>query len=270
MHPIRTTRLSRSHKAAAGSALVFSLSVGWVLSLTLAHAQVWDGCDQIYDPERTVAVCSAQLEDPQTQPNDRVTALINRAIAFGELEQSDRALQDYETAEQLSPDDFRIYYNRSAQYGRLGRTSDQLNDADELVRLRPDNHASYIRRGAHLFLADEFELALQDFETAIRLSPENPLGYDGRAGVLSVQQGDLDEWMREYEIVQTLDPANLIGSVFSACRPGHEVSALHFLLWRIEPASLGYELTVSYLSDIGYDLSGGEESIRLVLQSFIY
>lgn len=237
--------------------------------LTTARAEVREGCDQIHDPILTIEACAAEIEDPETSVDDRVTALINRAIALGEVGEVEHALHDFDAAIRLNPNDYRIYYNRAVQYARLMQHQEALQDTEMLVQLQPDNYASYVRRGDSYYVAGAVDSALQDFESAINLNPDHPSAYAGRAAVLAAR-GEFDASMREGELVRELDPVSLKDFVFTACRPDHEQSAARWLSDFFGPHAPDHEETVRYLSDTGYDVADGGEGVQQAFLQFVY
>ena len=115
------------------------------------------------------------------------------------FEQGDykEAIDAFDEAIKLDPQDAIAYYNRGVAYKSLGQSSQgqqsgvqlrlgqyrsAIQDFDQAIRLNPQADAYYNRGVAHRYL-DQFELALEDFDKAIRLNPQHAEAYNWRGAV---------------------------------------------------------------------------------------
>lgn len=191
----------------------------------LARAEMLDGCDQIYDTERTIASCTVMIEDAGTQEPDLVTALINRGIAYQLDGEFSLALDDYDQAEAISPDDYRIYFNRPFVFGAQFLFDEQIPDLERLVELHPNSAVAFTWRGTILYLLGDLSGALHDLNRAVELDPTYPFAYASRLGVYA-ELGGGHSSRSDLRRFLELNPDDVLGHFFSICRPGHAASAL--------------------------------------------
>lgn len=121
----------------------------------------------------TQALASSDLSEA-----DRVTAFNNRAVVWDALGQPDKAVEDYEAALKLRPDDEPIKTNlvrallrRGDAAIKSGNRSAAKRDYDRSITLQPDLAAAHARRGAMLLAQGDLEAARSDLEAAKRLNP---------------------------------------------------------------------------------------------------
>ncbi len=72
------------------------------------------------------------------------------------------------------------YFWRGMAHDDLGQYSRAIQDFDQALRLKPDDADTYDRRGmAYLGLKD-YSRAIQDFDQALRLKPDDAKAYHCR------------------------------------------------------------------------------------------
>lgn len=106
----------------------------------------------------------------------------------------DLAIQDYDSAIQIDPDDVDSHINRGNAYCKQGEYDTAIPDYDKAIELAPNNVDAYIARGEayDLSLQDKKDLAIQDLNKAIQLNPNYFKAYIARSNFyLSSQQYDL-------------------------------------------------------------------------------
>ena len=67
----------------------------------------------------------------------------NRGVAYHLQGQYQRAIQDFDQAIRLQPDNAIAYNNRGGDYGRMGQTQRAILDFDKAIELDPDNAEAY-------------------------------------------------------------------------------------------------------------------------------
>jgi lipoprotein NlpI len=112
---------------------------------------------------------------------DLAAAYNNRGIAYGAKGDQDRAIQDYNEAIRLNPNDAVAYNNRGNAYRRDKGDSDHaIQDYDEAIRLNPNYADAYYNRGLAYGAKGDQDRAIQDLNEAIRLNPKDAGAYSGR------------------------------------------------------------------------------------------
>ena len=80
----------------------------------------------------------------------------------GQLKRFAEALQSYDRAIQLKPDQSEAHYNRGIALGELKRFEEALQSYDRAIQLKPDYAEAYSNRGIALGELKRFEEALQE------------------------------------------------------------------------------------------------------------
>lgn len=113
--------------------------------------------------------------------NDRRALLLNdRAVAHVRLGQTRLAIDDFNRAAQLFPENPAVYNNRGSLLLALGLAKEAQKDFDRAILLAPGYVAAYNNRaGAHLKLGKPAD-AIRDFTKAIELAPQSPAPLSGR------------------------------------------------------------------------------------------
>ena len=112
----------------------------------------------------------AQCENEGTQ----VAAYNNRGLAYYELGEFDRALEDYSQAIALDPDYAYAYFGRAYTYYELGRNDEAIADFDQALALDPTYTEGYSGRAAAECLKSEprTQRALEDILALIQREPQ--------------------------------------------------------------------------------------------------
>lgn len=120
-----------------------------------------------------VDFCTDAINSGDLTGDDLVGALINRGVAFRNLQQYKRAIVDYTAALDLAPKDAMIYANRANARRELGELKNAYVDANKAIKLDNSRSASYFTRGAVLEAAGQLKNARKDYMHALSLEPGN-------------------------------------------------------------------------------------------------
>lgn len=91
------------------------------------------------------------------------------------------AIDDYDEAIRLDPNETRYYSQRASLNGKLGRFEAAIDDYDEVIRRVPDDANHYYGRGHAKQQLGQYEAAIADYDEAIRLDRNNARYYSRRA-----------------------------------------------------------------------------------------
>ena len=84
-----------------------------------------------------------------------------------------RAIQDYDEAIRLDPQDAFVYINRGIAYHDLGQYQRAIQDFDEAIRLDPESDLAYLSRGIAYYDLGQFERAIDDYDEHYRLEAQD-------------------------------------------------------------------------------------------------
>ena len=112
----------------------------------------------------------AQCDDAPTQMN----AYTNRGVAYYELGEFERALEDYNQAVVLVPNDPNALFGRVYTYYSLGRNEEAIADFDQALALDPSYVGAYSGRASAACLAapPRTQSALEDILRLIEREPQ--------------------------------------------------------------------------------------------------
>ena len=98
-------------------------------------------------------------------PNDAV-AYNNRGLAYANKGQHDRAIEDYNKAIQLNPNDALTYSARGNAYSNKGQYDRAIEDYNKAIQLDPNDAAAYAVRGIAYYKKGNMGRAISDLQKA--------------------------------------------------------------------------------------------------------
>ncbi len=161
------------------------------------------------DPDISISGCTMILQErlfTMFLPNERVSALYyNRGNAYSRKANYDRAIQDYDEAVRLSPNDPDIYYVRGRAF-LIRRDYDRaIRDFTQASHLNPKYALAYHYRGNAYFYKDDYDRAIQDYNEATRLNPKDIRAATAR-GSAYYDKGDYDQAIQNFNEAIRVDP----------------------------------------------------------------
>ncbi len=158
-----------------------------LFALALAGSAFADGLEDVSEGnsafkrgqyERAVESFTRAVISGDLDIDAMAITLNNRGVTYGELGDYDRAMQDYEDALALRPEDpttlknMRVaLVNRGFAYLNLGDFENALDDYNRAIGIAPDHYLAYMRRGELALQEKRYEDALLDLERAETLEP---------------------------------------------------------------------------------------------------
>jgi len=96
-----------------------------------------------------------------------------RGLAYQDLNDSKRALRDYDYAIALDPSVVDVYNNRGIAYGNLGIYEPAIKDFSKAIELNPGFIEAYNNRGYTYLKLGDYKKAVEDIGKALELNPLN-------------------------------------------------------------------------------------------------
>jgi tetratricopeptide (TPR) repeat protein len=105
-----------------------------------------------------------------------------RAKSLLALERYREAIDDLNAAIEMNPDFALAYWGRARILEKQGKLDEALQDYDTAIRLAPENAEIHTSRGLYYcFSNEDYQKSVDDFTKAIELGPINWLHYANRA-----------------------------------------------------------------------------------------
>lgn len=133
-----------------------------------------------------VRACSAAIDSKLFKGTQLAGLYVNRANGYDANGDKNSAMQDYNHALELAPENAEIYYNRGALFVTQENYDSALKDYNAALRLNPTYVAALSNRGRLFAFLHDHSAAVADYSEAIRLEP-SALLYQERGSVY-VQQ----------------------------------------------------------------------------------
>ena len=93
------------------------------------------------------------------------------------------AIADCDRAIHLNPQYTAAYYNRGTAQHALGRHHEAIADYDQAIRINPQYTAAYYNRGTAQHALGRHHEAIADYDQAIRINPQYTRAYYGRGNI---------------------------------------------------------------------------------------
>jgi clan AA aspartic protease (TIGR02281 family) len=137
-------------------------------------------CGNAKDPNRRVALCTQALGAAGLSTNTRYLLLNHRGIAYGNLQQFERARADFDAAIALKPKDAHAYAFRSWLQGGRNDADAAMADAAKAVALDDDLVFGFSSRAFAYYLQKNYDAAIADADRAIARDPKSSTGLNIR------------------------------------------------------------------------------------------
>jgi tetratricopeptide (TPR) repeat protein len=178
-------------------------------SASLAQApqeRSWCEGEEGATPAQRIEGCSAVIKAARDSGEKLAESFSNRALAYRQKGDLDRAVQDYGQAIKLNGKLASIYNNRGVAYDRKGEFDRAIQDYEQAIKLKPSPEAFFNRGNAHLAKA-QYDHAIDDYNQAIRLKADFGPAYDNRCWARAVV-GILKQALADCSIALRLMPGN--------------------------------------------------------------
>jgi tetratricopeptide (TPR) repeat protein len=123
---------------------------------------------QAIDAKRWNEALNAYNKAIDLNPND-ASAYNNRGLAYDNLDKDDQAIADYDKAIELNPAYGEAFNNLAKTYGRRGYYKQAILFYDRVIRLNPKDADAYYNRGNAYGKIGDSTYANQDLKIAAKL-----------------------------------------------------------------------------------------------------
>ena len=144
----------------------------------LANQKINDG-NRFYFNNNLDKALEAFNEAIKLNPNNAL-AYCNRSVIYFDREDYEKALSDANKAVELDPTYALSYYNRGLANQNLQDYEQAVLDYNKAIDLDPNLLAAYNNRGLILYAAQYYAYALNDFNKVIELNPNFAIAYNNR------------------------------------------------------------------------------------------
>ena len=149
--------------------------------------------------------CTAVIQAGQDPPTKLAAAFNNRGVAYRYKREYDRALQDYDQAIRLNPNDASHYNNRGIIYRIKGEYDRAISDYDEAIWLKSDYPAAFYNRAIAYTEKGEYDNALANFDMVLRFDAKNAFALYGR-GMARLKKGERETASIDIAAAKAIDP----------------------------------------------------------------
>jgi tetratricopeptide (TPR) repeat protein len=117
-------------------------------------------------------------QDKQNTNRNTLSAeeYFNIAFKASDNQNYQKAIQDYNKAIEINPNNGNIYYNKGAAHNNLKEYIKAISSYDKTIEINPNDSEAYNNRGFSYYLLNKYEKACKDFKIAIKLG--NTQFYD--------------------------------------------------------------------------------------------
>ncbi|MEM8722985.1 MAG: tetratricopeptide repeat protein, partial [Cyanobacteria bacterium P01_G01_bin.39] len=137
---------------------------------------------------------AADLDQHSRDTND----LVNQGVEAGKAGDIKKALELFERAIEIDPNDDETWFNRGVALGELGRLEEELASYDRAIEIKPDYDSAWFNRGNALFYLGGLEEALASYERTVEIDPNDDETWYNR-GVALGELGRLEEALASYD-----------------------------------------------------------------------
>ncbi len=173
--------------------MLIAIIVGYA-ALTYQRNKVWNNEFTLWDD-------AVQKSPHKERP------YINRAKAYYDQGNVDRAMADYNRAIELNTDDELAYTDRGFLYTQQGNSAKAMSDFDKAIKINPVYPMAYYDRGLAFEAQKNVSQAFNSFTKAIELNPHYLEAYAKRS-LLYRQSGDWPKAIADFTRVIELSPLN--------------------------------------------------------------
>ena len=185
------------------------LLIVFLLSIISCFSQSWqyyyDKAINCNDPTEAITYWNKVIAMLPSFSKDRISAYINRGCMYGELKDSENAINDFDKALSLNPDNIDALYNRGRFLVVMEKYNEALEDLNKAINLDNNSGDIYSVRGFAFLKLKKYDNAINDFNKAIKISKKDNDSYFNR-GTLYFEQHKYDEALKDFIKASKIKP----------------------------------------------------------------
>lgn len=129
---------------------------------------------------RVIQACTESLSNDIVQGRRRRFVFASRAAAYFASGDRQHALEDYDAAIKVAPDDAELHYDRGVVLASQSRDDAALQDLDAALKIDPKLVPALRQRAKIYGIRGDFSGALADYSAAILLQPKDAALWSAR------------------------------------------------------------------------------------------
>jgi tetratricopeptide (TPR) repeat protein len=194
--------LDLSNPSATAALAICSAKLDWERRTVIDKCINQDGKS---GPPVVIQACTESLDHKILQGRDRIYIFVNRAEAYFTAGDKQHALDDYNEAVKLAPQNAKLYFNRGVFYAAQPDGEAALRDFNAALAIDPKFVPALQERAKMYQTQSDFSGALADYSEAIRLQPKNAALWSER-GYVCIRQHDYQSAVKDEAEAIRLDP----------------------------------------------------------------
>jgi len=147
----------------------------------------------------------AILDEPQQTAAQKANLLFERGLLHSTVGEYVEAIDSYDRAVTIKPDDDAAWYNRGIALFNLGRYEEAIKSYDRALKIKPDKDAAWYNRGIALFNLGRYEEAIKSYDRALTIKPDKDEAWYNR-GIALFNLGRYEEALESYDRALTIKP----------------------------------------------------------------
>ena len=176
-----------------------------IVSLCLVYTQLTFARNRVYESDLAFWTDVIQKRPANARGYN------NLGIAYLNIQQWDRAKEQYRKALAIAPNDADAHYNLGKWYADRGFPTEALYHYDRSIAINPDIADSYYNRGVLFSSQGRMEEAIRSYQAAIRVDLELSVAYLNLGNAYLSQQR-FDDAIEQYQVALRLDPRSSIAN----------------------------------------------------------
>jgi lipoprotein NlpI len=149
--------------------------------------------------------CTAAIQSGELLEQDLAAAFHNRGLAYSHKKEYDHAIEDYDQATDLNPNDSDSFYRRGLTYFEKNDYDRAIQNLNQTLKLNPDNVAALQKRGWAFENKNDYDQAIRDYDRAISIQSSYGPAFIRRAKVYEAKR-QYEQALADYEAATQADP----------------------------------------------------------------